>query len=175
MKSINKVFVSAIFFSILFIFNGCKDDENDSPPDNLLTSTTGINVSLTWLTGSTATQAPIDADLDLRVYDKSNIMVSDLPQNWSENTDAFENLTLSSTLPDGDYYILVLMYENFAGKAISFTLNVSSAGKEVKATGNYADTKMLSNGNYAGPDTNLTVRSVMKITKSGNNFTVIKL
>jgi len=181
MKSFIKILAFALLFSSLFIFNGCKKEDDDvAPPANLITSST-LDVSLTWLTGSTAAQAPIDADLDLRLYSKNDITVDDLPIGWSENPDAFETFNISEStgptinLTDGDYYLKVLMYENFAGKAITFTLIVSGGGKEIKATGNFADTKMASNGNYAGPDTSLTVRTVIKVTKSGNNYTITNL
>lgn len=178
MKSFIRILAFVFLFFSLFVFNACQDDEDAAdaaPPANIITSTTGVNVSLTYLTGSTAAQALIDADLDLRVYTKNEITVDELPLNWSENEDAFESLTLENTLADGDYYLKVLMYENFEGNAITFTVTVSGGGKEMKANGNYAATKMASNGNYAGPDTSLTVRTVMKVTKSGNNYTITNL
>jgi len=173
MKNFLKALVSIFLITSLCVLSSCKEEDTLAPVANLLTSSTGVIVSLTWLTGSNAIQAPIDADLDLRLYDKNEINTADLPINWSENEDAFESITMASNLADGDYFLKVLMYENIAGKAITFTTTVTGGGKELKASDNFAATKMKSNGNYAGPETNLTVRSVMKITKSGNNYTII--
>jgi len=159
-KSLHLLATVLALFTLL-MFNACGDDDDDGPPANQITSATGATVSLTWLTGGTAAQALDDADLDLGIFDKDLIDDEDEPILFSASESSFESLIMSSALPDGDYFVKVLLYENFAGKAITFTVTASGGGKELK-----------SDGNYAATDADFTIRSVMKISKAGNNYTV---
>jgi hypothetical protein len=143
---------------IALLLNSCSKDE-DNEPANQITSSNGITISLTWLTGGTANQAIEDADLDLGIFDSEGDIM-----DVSDNESSFENLTMNSQYPDGEYTVMVLLWENFAAKAINYKITASGGGKELKAEGTFSVTVE-----------DFTERSIMKIVKKGSKYTVTNL
>lgn len=118
----------------------------------------GISAYLTW---EAATATFRDADLDLIMsYDVNG----DIQQQIiSSSDDSFEDITLSGTAQDGDYYFDVEFFTKAAelGNDVEYALVFADQGGNITYISSY----------FLATEVGLKVRLV-KVTKAGTTFTV---
>jgi len=160
------------FFAILFLsaaLFACKKKDAPAPPANEITDATELEIFTNWsLTDNSS--ATVGADIDTYLV-KGNIASqsqflalsqSDLV-DFGDNSTDFETMTLASSLPDGDYSIVLEYYDiqkagkyniRFKGTASSKVYTISDVSFAVAEDG--------------------SLKFPVRITKAGQKFTVTK-
>jgi hypothetical protein len=160
LKSIKSVpmknrLLSVLALAAILLLNACKDDEKKLPA-NVIQDADGVTIELTWSTDGTSTQALIDADLDLFIFDSNEDPVDD-----SSSEDDFEELDLDEDEDDDEYTISAGLFHNDSDKDIDFVITVSGGDKEIETE-----------GSFSGSASDFTLTEVITITKKGNKYTV---
>lgn len=154
MNKFHQVLYSFFLLSSFFLLHSCN--EKVEAPSNLITSDSGVDIALTWITDSTASQALLDADLDLAIFDSRDDLIED-----SSSTTDFENITMGNNYSNGVYTIKILLFENSAGKTISYTLTITGNGNAFSTVGNFFP---------SSPDG--VIRSMVEIKKDDNRYAI---
>ncbi|HLO39031.1 MAG TPA: hypothetical protein VK173_11085 [Lacibacter sp.] len=159
-------------FAILFVSTvlfACKKKDAPAPPANEITDATELEIFINWsLTDNTS--ATVGADIDTYLV-KGNITsesqlgtltAADLI-DFSDNGSDFETMTLSSSLPDGDYSVFLEYFDiQKAGK-----YNIRFKGTASGKVYTIADIAFVVAEDGA-------IKFPAKITKAGQKFTVTK-
>lgn len=139
----------------------CKKD--DAPPANQIEDASGIQTTLTWTMndGSAPDQG---ADLDIALY-KGTGANKVATTYFSDGFTATETFNVISSLADGDYTIAVQYYNIQAtGGKMNFSFDGMTANKKFEIKGIA----------FVQAD-NDNEKDLVKISKSGNKFTITKL
>ncbi|MEM7551074.1 MAG: hypothetical protein AAF363_15430 [Bacteroidota bacterium] len=140
----------------LIFISSCSDDEG--PQQIIINDISGIRIDLDWSTGENASQAVIDANLDLTI-----VVADDGSQavGISENNGLFEFVSLSSANVDGDYATLVF----YRTGTVEVTYKIIISG--IRSTDNPFEITGTFSSDQSG-----SIFSVADITKKGNQFII---
>lgn len=153
MRKLNYLFI--LPFTVL-LFSACAESEIETIPDNVLTDSEGINITLEWSTGSSVTEALDQVDLDLSLNLNNNKIEA------SSNSFSFENVSLESYFTDGSYELELIYYDGNVD--VDYTLYVMGASSESSRTYEYR-------GSFNASDKGLSITD-LTIKKIGNKYTI---
>jgi hypothetical protein len=144
-----------MLFSAVVVLNSCSKDDED--PANVITDGDGIRIELEWTTGGTVAEAKDEADLDLSVDTSDGDDVAS-----SSSFSEFEAVNLGD-LTDGEYIVNVYMF----GVDASGDFTVRVEGLDVSDSFSFS-------GDFAADDDG-DITEFLRITKSGDKYTIVKL
>ncbi|GAA0892929.1 hypothetical protein GCM10009122_26080 [Fulvivirga kasyanovii] len=142
-------------FLIFAGFVACSSDE-EKLPENVVKSSSGLEVTLEWSTGGSSTQAQEDADLDL-------FLMKDGGEVDTSEGASFEKVKIESFFADGDYYVEVQYYAGAV--AVDYSLYINGVGS--------TENKVYESS-FLSSDKGLVVR-YLKINKAGETYTITDL
>lgn len=153
---LTKFTVSAAIFSVAVLI--AENSENNAPKEqeNIINDTKGLSIDLKWNTSKNDATALVEADLDLDVVSVEGEVLS------SYNKSEFEHVDLTSLLANGTYVIRVSPFDIQKKSQYTVEITGSTNGKKFSATG------VVNDGSQSSID-------VMRIVKSGNQFTFTKI
>jgi len=155
----NKFLFRLLALSLVVLsLSSCKKDKDDDNA-NVIEDSNGLRMNLTW-TQASGTAPNSAVDLDMLVVKSSDLLN---PVAYSQNEDEFEELTVSSAVADGDYTLVV---DHFT---------VTQNGTYKLTAKGVGGTKILEFTNSFSTADDEEAKQVLKISKSGNKFTVTKL
>jgi hypothetical protein len=160
------------FFAILFVSTvlfACKKKDAPAPPANEITDATELEIFINWSLTDNST-ATVGADIDTYLV-KGNITSESqllaLPQSdlidFSDNGSDFETMTLSSSLADGDYSVILEYYDIQKAGKYNIRFKGTASGKVYTITD--VSFAVAEDGSLKFP---------VRITKAGQKFTVTK-
>ena len=143
----------------------CSCNE-DALPDNVIEDDNKIIIDLTW--SIDGEDAPVEsADLDLGIFNSS---ASTTPRASSEKLGDFESLELSSSVNNSDYFVKIKAFSIDVNKEVDYFVQVSNSDKSMNLqfSGTIEAGEEVSGLDWSSDQ----VVTVVKITKSNNQFTV---
>jgi hypothetical protein len=167
---LNRTFIQ--FFSILIVsavLFACKKKDAAAPPANEITDATELEIFTNWsLTDNSAATVSVDVDTYLvkgNITSESQLAL--LPQSdlidFSDNGSDFETMTLLSSLPDGDYSIVLEYYEILKPGKYTIRFKGTASGKIYT----------IADVAFSVPEEG-SLKFPARITKAGQKFTITK-
>lgn len=152
----------ALFSTMAIGLVSCDKDKDDASA-NQVTDATGVQVKLNW--SMTDGSSAIDgADIDYYIYKGVGGSKEAIPTISATNSASFEDASFLSSLPDGDYTVVIDYFEVL--KNGKFNLLIQAMG----GTANVA----INDNNFTTANNGQEV-DFAKLNKSGTKFTLTKL
>ena len=153
MRTVKTSLFPIVLFVAIFCLSACNSRSKEAA--NIITDGSGLSIDLKWNTKTDHIAAAV-TDLDLDVLNAEGEVLS------SYNSNEFEHVDLTSLFADGTYTIKISLFEIY--KKSQYTLSVKGAmtGKTFSISGFFQD------------EIQPTV-AILKITKSGDQFTMASL
>lgn len=143
---------------LLIFMAACGGSEDDPQPNNVISDSQGVTISLEWSTGGTVEEAKNEADLDLKVVRDGNTVAS------SSSFSSFEETSLTSANSDASYDVQVKYYGGSADVTFTVIVTGIASGASVEYTATF-DSEDGGTGLYD---------DFITITKEGNDYTIVR-
>lgn len=153
MKLLKFTFLSLLITAVF----ACSTTEEETLPDNVIRDSEGLVIELEWSTGSSATQAQNDADLELFLLKDTDQIES------STGYFSFEKVDIKDIYADGTYLVQVKYYSGDVAVDYTLYLKGGSSSESINYT-----------GTFRADDEGLSV-DYLEVQKTGDKYTIVDL